>query len=46
MVVLVNNGHTAWSEALLEASKFGWPLTLTLQGSGDLANEIILAMRR
>ena len=39
--VLVNNGHTAWSEAL-EASKFGWPLIL-VQGSGDLANEIIYA---
>ena len=39
--ILVNNGHTAWSEAL-EASKFGWPLIL-VQGSGDLANEIIYA---
>jgi len=39
--VLVNNGHTAWSEAL-EASKFGWPIVL-VQGSGDLANEIIYA---
>ena len=39
--VLMNNGHTAWAEAL-EATRFGWPLIL-VQGSGDLANEIIYA---
>ena len=37
----MNNGHTAWAEAL-EATRFGWPLIL-VQGSGDLANEIIYA---
>lgn len=39
--VMMNNGHTAWTEAL-QATRFGWPLVL-VQGSGDLANEIIYA---
>jgi hypothetical protein len=39
--VLMNNGHTAWGE-LLEAVRLEMPVVV-MQGSGDLANEIIYA---
>merc|ERR1711871_1877499 len=39
--VLANNGHTAWGETI-EAIRLGIPVIL-VQGSGDLANEIIYA---
>ena len=39
--VLANNGHTAWGETI-EAIRLGIPVII-MQGSGDLANEIIYA---
>ena len=39
--VLMNNGHTAWGETL-EAVRLEIPIVV-MQGSGDLANEIIYA---
>ena len=41
VAVLVNNGHTAWGEAI-ECVRLGIPL-IVVQGSGDLANEIVFA---